>query len=162
MKYRHILVLMLVVIGPAALGAPPAVPQIPGITAKDQFPGACVDCHVKTPDGRDMRISALLAKWNGKADAKRLATMQGFSGKGMTLKGKHPPVGALKDVPASCMKCHSAASKAIPPLAPLLHGIHFGRGDQSEFVTHFQGSCTHCHKLNKTTGKWTLPSGMEK
>jgi hypothetical protein len=46
---------------------------------------------------------------------------------------------ALKDVPASCAKCHAATSKTMPPLAPLMHGVHLAKGDQSEFLKQFQG-----------------------
>jgi hypothetical protein len=134
----------------------PAAPRaIPAINAPDAFPAACVGCHVK-----EHRISGLLARWNGKVDAKRLAAMQGFVPKGITLKGKHPTV-PVKDVPASCLKCHAAASKTIPPLAPLMHGVHFGRGDASDFIAKFGGECTHCHKFDKTSGTWRMPSGPE-
>ena len=127
---------------------------IPGINAKDAYPAGCVDCHLK-----ERRVSSLLARWNGKVDAKTLAAMQTFVPKSITLKGKHPAV-ATKDIPATCLKCH--ASKAIPPFAPLMHGIHFAKGDASEFVKQFGGECTHCHKLNKTSGASSLPSGPEK
>lgn len=153
MKHR-LVTLALVVFVPAALAAPPRA--IPGINAKDPFPAACVDCHVE-----DHRLSTMLAKWNGKVDAKTLAAMQAFVPKGITLKGKHPPV-ATKNIPASCMKCHTATSKVIPPLAALMHGIHFGKADRSEFVTQFGGECTHCHKLNRANGTWSLPGGAEK
>ena len=126
------------------------------IHAKDLFPAGCVDCHVK-----DHRVSTMLARWNGKVDAKTLAAMQAFVPKGITLKGKHPPV-ATKDIPASCMKCHARTSRVIPPLAPLMHGIHLAKADPSEFVKKFGGDCTHCHKLNRANGKWALPSGAEK
>jgi hypothetical protein len=116
--------------------------------AKDAYPGGCVDCHAK-----EKRVSAQLSHWNGKVDAKTLAAMQAFVPKGMTLRGKHPTV-ATKDIPASCMKCHTATSKGIPPLAPLMHGIHLAKADAVE--------CTNCHKLNRANGTWSLPSGAEK
>jgi hypothetical protein len=150
---RNLIALTLAILVPAAMASPRA---IPGINAKDAYPAACVDCHVK-----DMRLSTQIARWNGSVDAKSLAAMQAFAPKGMTLKGKHPPVTG-KDIPASCLKCHAAMAKAAPPLAPLLHGIHLAKGDQSDFVKQFQGECTHCHKLNKTTGTWSMPSGTEK
>lgn len=147
--------LALLVFVPVAIAAPPRA--IPGINAKDSYPAGCVDCHVK-----DQRVSTLLAqRWNGKVDAKTLAAMQAFVPKGIALKGKHPTV-ATKDIPASCLKCHTATSKGIPGLATLMHGIHFAKGDAAEFVKQFGGECTHCHKLNKTTGRWSLPSGAEK
>jgi hypothetical protein len=142
---RHLIALAL-----AALFVPPAM-----AATKDVYPGGCVDCHVK-----EMRISTLLAKWNGKVDAKKLAAMQAFVPKGMTLKGKHPPI-AAKDIPATCAKCHTATSKIAPPLPPLIHGAHLAK-EPSEFVKQFQGECTHCHKLNKTTAVWMMPSGAEK
>jgi len=152
---RHLAALALLLFVPAVMAATPPR-AIPGINAKDVYPAACVDCHVK-----EMRISALLARWNGKPDAAKLAAMQAFAPKGMTLKGKHPPF-ATKEIPAICMKCHTATSKIAPPLPPLLHGSHLAKGDQSDFVKQFQGECTHCHKLNKTAGTWSVPSGAEK
>lgn len=153
MKHRLVTLTLLVFV-PIAMAAPPRA--IPGINAKDSYPAGCVDCHVK-----EKRVSVLLARWDGKVDAKTLAAMQAFVPKGMTLKGKHPTV-ATKDIPASCLKCHTATSKGIAPLGPLLHGIHLAKGDASEFVKQFQGECAHCHKLKKTTGTWSLPSGAEK
>ena len=153
MKHRLIIVALLVSV-PIAMAAPPRA--IPGINAKDSYPAGCVDCHVK-----DKRVSVQLSRWDGKVDAKTLAAMQAFVPKGMTLKGKHPTV-ATRDIPASCLKCHTATSKGIAPLAPLLHGIHFAKGDASEFVKQFQGECTHCHKWKNTSGTWSLPSGAEK
>jgi hypothetical protein len=136
--------------------------RFPASTAKDVYPAACVNCHTKMP-GADMRLSTLLARWNGSADPKMVAAMQAFVPKGMMLKGKHPPVtAALKDIPASCEKCHADTSKTMPPLAPLMHGVHLAKGDQSKFVKQFQGECTHCHKLNKATGMWSIPNGAEK
>jgi hypothetical protein len=139
--------------------APPAR-AIPGITAKDAFPRGCVDCHLKMPE-KDARISTLMTQWFEKVDPKLLARAQAFSPPGMTLKGKHPKV-PLNNIPAGCLKCHARTSKLAPPLAPLLHGFHFGGGKANEFLTLFQGECTHCHKLNAATGAWSLPSGPEK
>ena len=151
---KHAVILALLVFVPMAMAAPPRA--IPGINGKDSYPRGCVDCHVK-----EKRVSVQLSRWNGKVESKTLAAMQAVVPKGMTLKGKHPTV-ATKDIPASCLKCHTATSKTVPPLAPLLHGIHLAQGDLSEFIKESEGDCTHCHKLNKTTGTWTLPSGPEK
>ena len=119
----------------AAMSLSAAPRAIPGITAKDAFPAACVGCHVKRPDG-DMRISALLAK----------------------LKKKHPTV-PMKDIPAACAKCHGKTTKIA--LAPMLHRIHLGN-DKGLFLTKFDGECTHCHKLDRKTGVWSVPGGPEK
>ena len=39
-----------------------ATRQIPGLTAKDEFPDGCVGCHIVAKDG-DMRIGAMAEKW---------------------------------------------------------------------------------------------------
>jgi hypothetical protein len=50
-----------------AEGGPQAslpLPQIPGVTAPDQFPRGCVDCHVNRPDLKmDVRISTIMRQW---------------------------------------------------------------------------------------------------
>ena len=142
--------------------APPSFRKIPGITADDAFPGGCVSCHVKLPD-RDVRISTILKEWATKVPAEFLERIKGAAPKGMTLKGKHPDASfALKDIPKSCMMCHGAASKMAPPMQQMTHLIHLTGGEKNHFLTGFQGECTHCHKMNATTGMWTIPSGPEK
>ena len=79
----------------------------------------------------------------------------------LDFSGGMPPTLAVSGN-ASCLKCHTATSKGIAPLAPLLHGIHLAKADQSEFVKKFGGECTHCHKLDRANGTWSLPSGAEK
>jgi hypothetical protein len=131
--------------------------------AKDDFPKACVDCHIKTPDGKDMRLGTLAKAWATKVPPGLLAKVSPVMPKGVALKAKHPPLAAamLKDIPATCQKCHAAASKTMPPLAPMVHAIHFG-GDKNEFVSKFGGQCTHCHKVNAKAGVMGVPSGPEK
>jgi hypothetical protein len=142
--------------------APPAARKIPGITARDSFPGGCVDCHVNRPD-MPGPLSVRMKQWTEKVDPKVVARLQPFSPKGMTLKGKHPNVAAMvKDIPGGCLKCHGKGSKMAPPFATLMHGIHLTGGEANAFLTTFQGECTHCHKLNAATGEWSLPSTPEK
>ncbi|MGZ8710370.1 MAG: hypothetical protein ACXW28_09105 [Thermoanaerobaculia bacterium] len=131
--------------------------------AKDAFPKACVDCHVNAPGGKDMRLSTLSKAWAAKTPVTLMAKVSSVMPKGATLKGKHPPIGAamFKDIPASCKKCHSATAKTMPPLAPMIHAIHFG-GDKNEFVSKFKGDCTHCHKVDAKLGVMAVPSGAEK
>lgn len=161
MKRMNLLLALAIVASTPAFAADGKdVRKIPGITVKDQFPGACVDCHVKQSDGTDLRLGEMMKKWIAGADAKTVAAMQPFVPKGKALKGKHSPVAALKDVPSVCIKCHS--TKIAPPFAPLMHGIHLAPGEKSRFVTMFQGECTHCHKLNKVTGVWSVASGPQK
>jgi hypothetical protein len=42
-----------------------------------------------------------------------------------------------------------------------MHTVHL-TGAKNEFVASYKSDCTACHKLNATTGEWTLPSGPEK
>ncbi|KAA0255833.1 hypothetical protein FBQ97_05035 [Acidobacteria bacterium ACD] len=146
-------------------GAPPLPParKVPGITAPDTHPGGCVDCHVRYPERKaDERLSVLMAGWRTKVGPELLAKSQAASPPGMKLKGKHPPLSAAKDVPASCLRCHSPGSKSAPPFAALVHAIHLTGGEANHFLTVFQGECTLCHKLDAATGTWRMPSGPEK
>ncbi|HSQ60788.1 MAG TPA: hypothetical protein VLT84_10210 [Acidobacteriota bacterium] len=148
---------------PAAPPAPPPARKIPGITAADQFANGCVGCHVNMPEQNlDTRFSTLLAGWGEKVEPALLAKAQAAAPAGVTLKGTHPAAKAsLKDIPAGCIKCHGAASKKAPPFARLIHRIHLIGGDENHFMTIFQGECTHCHKLDATTGAWSVPSAPE-
>ncbi|MGZ8809840.1 MAG: hypothetical protein ACXW29_01770 [Thermoanaerobaculia bacterium] len=153
-----IAVFLLVAIGASAQSAR----KIPGITTKDAFPRACVDCHTGRAGMTPAPLSTVMKEWSAKIDGKRLARLQTFVPKSLMLKGKHPGVATIKDVPASCVKCHTTMSKLAPPLAPLIHGIHLTGGDANSFLTTFQGECTHCHKLNAVSGQWSMPGGAEK
>jgi hypothetical protein len=57
----------------------------------------------------------------------------------VTLKGKHPKV----------------------EVARMAHPVHLTGGDENHFMTLFQGECTHCHKLDRATGAWSIPSAPE-
>jgi len=46
-------------------------------------------------------------------------------------------------------------------LARMLHRVHLSGGNESHFLTLFQSECTHCHKLDMSTGRWGLGSGTE-
>lgn len=149
----------LLLVAAGAIAAPPAA-KIPGITAKDSYPRACVDCHV-TRAGMPGALSATMKQWATKVDPAVLAKAQASAPKGMTLKGKHF-LAPVKDVPTACLKCHAKGSKVAPPFASMMHAIHLTGGEANPFLTTFQGECTNCHKLNLTTGEWSLPSGAEK
>lgn len=142
----------------------PPARKIPGLTIEDKFPNGCVDCHINMRDiKQDERISTLMSKWNENVEIKLLKKAQAVAPAGVTLKGIHPPASeSLKNIPAACITCHSKTSRTAPPLAALLHTIHLTGGDDNHFLTIFQGECTHCHKMNATTGVWTTPSGPEK
>ncbi|MCU0225184.1 MAG: hypothetical protein MUF27_14205 [Acidobacteria bacterium] len=143
---------------------PPPPRAIPGITAADPFRNACVDCHVARPDiAVDARFATALAAWGETVRPDLLERAQAAAPRGVTLKGKHPPVpGALADIPRSCMACHDDASKLAPPFSRLMHSIHLSGGEKNHFLTIFQGECTHCHKLDDVTGALSVPSGPEK
>jgi hypothetical protein len=140
--------------------APPPARKIPGITAEDGFPRACVDCHIVYPEmNMDKRISTLMKQLNDKVEPKLLAKVQA---QGLTLKGRHPEATeSLEDIPAGCLECHTNYSKEAPSFGRMMHVIHLNGGEENHFMTIFQGECTHCHKFNTATGEWSLPSGPE-
>ena len=146
---------------PAGLPPPRA---IPGITAKDQFPRACVDCHLNyTEQKLDARFSTFMKQWTQKVEPALLKKVAGSAPPGLKLKGQHPAVpGALKNIPTACLMCHGKTSTMAPPFARMLHAIHLTGGKDNHFLTVFQGECTHCHKFNAATGAWSLPSGPER
>jgi hypothetical protein len=123
-----------------------------------------VDCHVARPDiGVDARFVVLLAGWGDAVRPELLERAQGAAPAGVVLKGRHPAVeGALSDVPRSCLACHGGGSATAPPFSRLMHAVHLAGGEKNHYMTIFQGECTYCHKLNATTGGWTLPSGPER
>lgn len=143
--------------------APPPPPRsIPGVTADDPFPAACVSCHIVLPDGMDVRLSTLMSQWEGGVEPPLLEAAQASAPTGVTLTGRHPPMGdASRDIPAACLTCHGRTSNIAPPFARLMHRVHLGGGPTSIFLTAFQGECTYCHKLDLTSGAWSLPSASE-
>jgi hypothetical protein len=153
--------------GQAGAGEAPPMPparQIPGITAEDMFPRGCVDCHVNMPDmGRDVRISTIMREWSKKVEPKFLERAQAAAPAGVKLVGKHPE-GAEKimDIPAGCLKCHGKSSRTAPSFSRMMHLYHLTGGDENPYLSIFHGECTHCHKLNKATGTWSIPSAPEK
>jgi len=166
---RAVILLMLAGSIPSIAGSqePPAPPpsrQIPGLTTPDQFPRGCVDCHVNRPDLRlDVRLSTLVGQWQTKVDSALLARVRRFTPAAIPLKGKHPKINAATaEIPKTCLMCHSRTSTVAPPFVRLLHGLHLVGGANNHFLTMFQGECTHCHKLDKTTGVWSLGGGTEK
>ena len=146
--------------GVALLAGLPAT----SLAAADAYPQGCVSCHVvdKTTN-KDQRLSTLLKEWTaGKVSPSLLAKSKAAMPAGVALKGKHPAAtDSLEDIPNACLDCHDAGSKKAPPFAQLMHTVHL-TGANNSFVMHHKSDCTSCHKLNATTGGWTLPSGPEK
>jgi len=155
--------------GAATAAAPAGEPKgppprsIPGLTAPDQFPRGCVDCHVVIPDRKmDVRLSTLMRQWQDKVEPALLERVRPFAPSEIALKGKHPKFEvAGAQVPKACLTCHARTSKAAPPLGRMLHGLHLVGGEKNHFLTEFQGECTHCHRLETATGNWVLKSGAE-
>jgi len=111
----------------------------------------------------DPRFSTLLKRWSERVDEKLLAQARAAAPVPAKIKGKHPEAAAAaKNVPASCLKCHSKESTKAPPLARLAHLIHLTGGEANHFLTVYQGECTHCHKLDPKSGAWRIPSAAEK
>lgn len=142
-------------------GHPPAR-KVPGITAEDPHPQACVSCHIDMPQmQKDVRIGTLMKKWEKEVTPRVLAFARNCAPEGVALKGVHPGVErGLDDIPVSCFKCHDKMAKKAPPLRPMLHLIHLA-GDPNEYLSLFQGECTYCHKFDSSMGKWSVPSGPE-
>jgi len=104
---------------------------IPGLTAADEHPNGCVDCHQNQGADKDYRITTGLKN----------------------LKGvKHPDITKMvKNVPNDCKMCHKAGGK-VPELAIVLHKAHFERGADNHFIAFYQGACLNCHKFAPATG----------
>ena len=123
-------VVMIAMVMATSLNAAPAAP-IPGLTAADEHPKGCVDCHQNLGAGKDYRITTGLAG----------------------IKGvKHPDISKMvKNVPTDCFMCHKTGSKT-PALSIVLHKAHFADPASNPFVTFYQGACLNCHKLTPATG----------
>jgi len=148
-----------------ALANDPPMPEIAGLTVEDKVPGACVDCHVNMPENKmDVRLSSQMARWARAVDEKSLAKVRTIVPKSVKLLGKHPQLSKdnFRDLPASCMACHRPDRIDVPQMGPMLHALHFLGGRDNHFLTLFKGQCTHCHKFDKATGVWSVPSGPEK
>lgn len=148
-------------------GAPPMPParKIPGITAPDTHPAGCVDCHINYEDLKlDTRFSTLMKALTTQVPPALVSHAKRAAPAGLVIKGRHPaiPAGGLKNIPGSCMACHGKASKVAPPFARMIHDIHLTGGDKNHYLTVFQGECTLCHKLDRKSGSWTIPSGPAK
>ncbi|HEY9068949.1 MAG TPA: hypothetical protein VIV61_01760 [Candidatus Ozemobacteraceae bacterium] len=139
----------------------PAFPQIPGITAPDQRPNACVNCHREYPEKKaDFRLTTVLKNWETGVAPKFLVKGKAAAPAGATLTGKHPDVREeVKTIPTDCLRCHGNDSATVPPFSRLLHLIHLENSRDNHFLSVYGGQCTHCHKLNHETGRWGLGSG---
>jgi len=157
--------LLVLLLGSPVRAAEPTLPDIPGITTADRFPGACVDCHVHRPDiKKDYRLSAHMRDWQAGADPHMMEKLRAIGGMGANLTGRHPAVQAesFTNVPGSCIDCHAKPESKTVPLDRIAHVLHLTGGRENHFITLFAGQCTACHKLDAKTGHWSIPSGPEK
>lgn len=142
---------------------PPPLREVPGLTAPDPHPNGCVDCHTNMKQyNMDVRISTLMGQWTQGVEPKLLAAAKAAAADSNKITGKHPKLSDPgKDVPHRCLMCHGKSSTMAPPFARLLHLVHLVGGESNLYVSYYQADCTHCHKLNQTTGAWSIPSATE-
>lgn len=147
--------------------AKPPLPQIPGITAKDDHPNGCADCHKVIPEYKmDVRLSTLTKAWNEKgAEPEIVNVAKASAADPNKITGKHPDISSLlkdnAEIPTVCLQCHSAKSELSPPFAKMLHLIHLSTKKENHFLLHYGGFCTNCHKVDGETGKVTVKVGTE-
>jgi cytochrome c551/c552 len=111
---------------------------LPGITATDEHPNGCVDCHKNQGEGKDYRLNVSLAKLPG-----------------------HPKIDAMvKQLPEGCMMCHREGGK-VSALNLMLHKAHYAKPADNPFVQFYQGACLNCHKLDPASGKMTVKSAAK-
>jgi hypothetical protein len=108
--------------------------KVPGVTAKDPFPQGCVSCHVKLPDGRDVRLNNAIKLVKGHPDIAKIVAV----------------------VPTDCKKCHFAGGEK--GLEKILHKMHYGKQEKSIYVQEFGEGCLNCHTVALKTGKMTVKS----
>lgn len=95
---------------------------------------SCEDCHQKISDELDLSMEAMIANLDSHPEA---------------------PVGS--GVADDCLSCHPADNEELS-LKTVLHESHYSSGDNL-FLTDYDGSCVHCHKL---TDEGALPvAGLE-
>ncbi|OGF56243.1 MAG: hypothetical protein A2Z21_02915 [Candidatus Fraserbacteria bacterium RBG_16_55_9] len=138
------------------------VPQIPGITATDERPNGCVNCHKDS-----FKLSTIIGGWASAGASQEIVSLVKAAWPEATVSGKHPDVAAMvasQELPTFCLNCHSADSKM--PLSRDLHLVHFTGGAENGFLTNFGGFCTNCHLINLDTtkppaGTMTTKTGKE-
>lgn len=136
--------------------------QEPGLPAGDPFPNACIDCHLNFAErDLDVRLSTILAAWREEVRPETLRKARAVAPRDLELVGRHPDVTeSLGSIPAACATCHGPSSTEAPPLAALMHLLHL-TGQENHYLAEFQGACTPCHKLDQSTGAWSVPSARE-
>ena len=144
------------------------VPAIPGITAEDDHPNGCVNCHRERPDiERDFRLSTYIEEWATEGAEEEILELAQAAWPEASLTGKHPNIAAMvatQELPTFCLTCHSDESDK--PLYRYLHLQHFYGGAENHFVTLYGGYCTQCHTValdleNPPAGGVGIKTGKE-
>ena len=121
--------------GALALTFAQDTPQLSGITAEDEHPNGCIDCHRDAGEGRDYRLNVSLEELD------------------------HPNVSAMiKTLPDDCGICHKSGTP-LGGLNAQTHRLHYQNPSENHFVTGYQGECLACHTLNSATGSVGTKSG---
>jgi hypothetical protein len=95
-------------------------------------------------------------------EPKLLAAARAAATDSTRIKGRHPKVISTRaDFPGACLGCHGRSGTMAPSFARMIHLIHLTGGDANVYLGQYQGDCTHCHKLDQKTGKWSVPSARE-
>ena len=131
-----VLAAALIFAGAAALTWAEGEVKLSGITAEDEHPNGCVDCHRMTSDGNDYRLNAGLKEISGHPDVTRI----------------------VRTLPGDCAMCHKPTVPA-GGLSNVVHMAHYANADENHYVEYYQGECLACHALNTATGEMTNKSG---
>ena len=174
MQKRNLLLISIIAValgvgaGIAVFTQEQEVPAIPGITAPDEKPNGCVDCHRERPDiGRDFRLSKYIKEWAEEGAEEEILELAKAAWPKASLSGKHPDVSsavATQDLPTFCLACHGDGSDK--PLYKYLHLQHFYGGEENHFITGYGGYCTNCHAVdldleNPPAGGVEIKTGKE-
>ena len=110
--------------------------KLPGITAADEHPNGCVDCHANAGEGQDHRLNISVNEIED-----------------------HPDITAIvKTVPKDCGMCHRP-NVAAGPLNLQAHRIHYEDPSENHFIEFYAGQCLECHGLNNETGVVAVKQG---
>lgn len=153
------------------------LPEIPGITIKDEKPNGCVDCHKNYPEyKKDGRLSTSIKEWATEGVEQELVDIARTTAtKKKKIKGKHPDISKSMQkqgakIPTLCLHCHEprwykklfelVINKEAPPFEKMIHTIHL-TGKENHFLSKYKGYCTHCHAMDVKTGEMSLKIGAE-
>lgn len=100
------------------------------VSSEDKF--SCQGCHSKISEEKDYSLATSLTHIEEHTDEE----LEGIT---------------------DCIKCHTPDAKFS--IQRILHSVHYNRGAENHFVSNYEGSCIHCHKL-ESNGSLTV-AGLE-